>query len=74
MAALRSDTHDRVWPADGPPLERFSGISFDPADPQFAQYGPDARDACVERGEWTLSQVIDALVAAIQTGLASLSP
>lgn len=51
MEALRPGRAGNPWPAHGGPPEgqRLSGLSYDPADPLFAQYGKDARDASAGR-------------------------
>ena len=52
-----------------PPESRHPGVCFDPADPLFAQMGEDARTASAARGEAAIAQLVDQLVATVQTYL-----
>lgn len=73
MDALTPGRSDEgVWPTTGAPPEesRHPGVVWDPADPLFAQFGDDSRQASAERGEEGLTRLVDALSAQITDFLA----
>ena len=61
MSALRPGRDESAWPNSQPPdpASRHPGVSFDPSDPLFAQFGADARLATADRGEAGIAQLVD---------------
>jgi creatinine amidohydrolase/Fe(II)-dependent formamide hydrolase-like protein len=67
MGALRPGRDMSAWPGQqAPDLKgEYPGLSLDPADPCFAQYGEDARTASKERGEEAAGRLASHLASMI---------
>ena len=72
MDALRPHDAEGVWPESGIPPEerRHPGVSFNPADPTFAQLGEDPHRASADEAEAYLGRLEDYLMKRIHAHLA----
>ncbi len=72
MKAMHSGRGDESWPGGRPAIEPiFPGVTSDPNDPLFAQYGEDARTASAEHGKEVSDYLVSKLTERIKRHLGS---